>query len=137
MNRWKENLGPEGRLLVDVIGNLRRLGWLVWSMEQNRRSRVTAGVADVLALQDDLLVAIELKAGSNKATRHQLTYLRAFRRSGNHALVAWSWGEVAWGLHYAVGASIPEEAVPGRGEVSKRFLDHMAHLYEDLEVAVG
>lgn len=131
MNRWKENLGPEGRLLVDVVGNLRKLGWVVWNMEQNRRTRVTAGVPDLMVAHQDTFCAIELKAGSGKPTRHQLTFLRAFRRAGNDAFVAWSWGEVAWGLTFLAGSdALPEEIVPDVGDLSDQFLRFATHLYE-------
>lgn len=129
---WKDNLGPERTLLVDAVGNLRTLGWAVWSMEQNRRSRVTAGVSDLLLQRQELLVAVELKAGSNKPTDHQWTYLEAFRETGNHALVTWSWGELAWGLARVVPTRegwIPEDAVPDQEELSERFKTAVARLY--------
>lgn len=129
---WKDQLSPEATLGVDTIGNLRRLGWDVWSFEQNRRTRQTPGISDLLVRRRELLVAIELKVGAGEVSDHQWMYLEAFIETGNYALACWSWPEVAWGLARVVPTVegwIPEEAVPDEEELSGRFKEAIVRLY--------
>lgn len=132
----EENVGPESVLRMDTIGNLRRMGWAVWSFEQNRRTRQTAGIADLLVQRGSALVAIELKAGSNTPTDMQWTFLEAFRETGNHAVVAWSFAEILWALARIPGhrMGLDPGALPDTDELSSRFLEAWARLYPDQEV---
>lgn len=117
----KEDVGPEGVLLMDTIGNLRRMGWAVWSMEQARKgesSRQTPGIADVLAHYGSTFLALELKANYNTPTDAQMDFLECWQASGNPAAVVWSFTDILWVLHQVTPGRAPAGGGPDVEDLS-------------------
>lgn len=130
----RANVGPETRLRFDATGNLRKLGLAVWSMEQNRKSRQTEGVSDLIVAGEGELVAVELKANQNLPTDAQWTFLEHWRRAGAGALVVWCMDDALYGLR-RIGMldMLAERDVPGPEHLSMRFKKYIPRLYPEWE----
>lgn len=127
-------VGPETRLLRNAIGNLRRMGCAVWSLEQHRRSRQTEGVSDLIVAGDGELVALELKAKANLPTDAQWTFLEHWRRADCHALLAWCMDDILWGCRrIGMLERLAEQDVPDVKHLSMRFKKYIPRLYPEWE----
>lgn len=123
-------VGPETRLLRNAIGNLRRMGLAVWSLEQHRRSRQTEGVSDLIVAGEGCWTALELKAKANLPTDAQWTFLEHLRRAGNDALLAWCMDDILWGCRrIGMLEKLDEKDVPEPQHLSMRFKKYIPRLY--------
>ena len=80
---------PEAVVSRDVQALLKQLGFAVWSTEQGYRAerggtRQTPGIPDLIAINTDLILFIELKAGKNAASSAQLLFGSSVVRAGGH-----------------------------------------------------
>lgn len=80
---------PEAVVSRDVQALLKTLGFAVWSTEQGFRkerggTRQTPGLPDLIAINTDLILFIELKAGKNTASSAQLLFGSFVRLAGGN-----------------------------------------------------
>lgn len=103
MTRPRKRPAPELRdtrlekeIEAEFITNLSDLGFKVSKTSQPRPSMITRGVPDLYASHArwQIRLWIEVKAGDNGPSLHQLAWHKAEREAGGLVLVAWNWPEV-------------------------------------------
>lgn len=86
----------EKEIEAEIIKNLRDLRFQVTKTSQPRPSKVTLGIPDLYASHErwQIRLWIEVKAGNNQPSVHQLAWHAQERASGGNVLVAWNWMQV-------------------------------------------
>lgn len=98
---------PEKAVEADVDRALLRMGFDVTRLSQPRASGLTLGLPDRYASHAawGLRIWIEIKAGKNKPSAHQLAWHARERAAGGIVLVVWSVEDLVRELR-ALGAPI-------------------------------
>jgi len=88
---------PEARIRVGIRDLLRQLGWAVYDCEQNRPTRVTAGLSDLIAFHEDppMVVFAEIRTPKGRLTEAQEEFGRTCLNAGG-TFVVWRSPEEAW-----------------------------------------
>jgi hypothetical protein len=87
---------PEKAIEAEFIRNLHALGFQVTKTSQPRPSMITRGIPDLYASHPrwGIRLWIEVKAGSNQPSPHQIAWHKAEREAGGNVVTARSWSEV-------------------------------------------
>lgn len=105
--------GPEFYIKRDIKTFAEMMGFAVYDLEQNRKTRQTPGLADLLLLHDKYKIElwVETKAGKNQPSDAQELFYELVWASGG--MVAWCWSidDFLWILFWlGVGPQPPSEA---------------------------
>lgn len=87
----------EKQVEADIIRALKMLGFGVTKTSQPQRARgMTRGIPDLYAVHErwQIRLWIEVKAGDNGPTPHQLAWHARERAAGGHVVVARSLGDI-------------------------------------------
>lgn len=102
---------PETAIRLGIKDLLRKLGWAVWDLEQNRPTRQTPGLPDLIAMHEGrrMVLFIECKTPKGRLSPAQEEFRRIASRSGATYLV---WRSVADAWDWLVERHFIEEAAP-------------------------
>ncbi len=107
--RFRKRDNPEGRIVLNILKNLAWNGYFCGKIKVKGVIKAKGGFAydpytlrgapDILAIKDDIILGIEVKAGKNTLTPHQQTFRTHFHNPPNRLyLEVHSWEEVAKAL---------------------------------------
>ena len=85
----------EAQIRQDIKRLLKALGFAVWDTEQNRPTRVTAGLSDLIAMGHSLILFIECKTPKGRLTDAQHIFCQEVERNGG-IYVIWRSASDAW-----------------------------------------
>ena len=88
---------PEAQIRRGIREMLKQLGFAVWDLEQNRPTRQTPGISDLIAMGHGLVLFIECKTRKGRLTDAQHFFGQEVERNGGVYLIwrsttdAWDW----------------------------------------------
>jgi hypothetical protein len=74
---------PEQDIRVGIVSYLRMMGWAVWDLEQNRRTRQTAGLPDLFLAGFHRTVWVEVKTPTGRLSDAQAVFREEMRANGH------------------------------------------------------
>ena len=101
------NRRPEQAIRLGIKKFLKQVGFAVWDCEQNRRTRVTPGLSDLIAFGHGVILFIEVKTDRGRLTPYQEGFGDAVAQNGGNYLV-WRSTYNAW--DYLVQVGVIDEA---------------------------
>lgn len=99
---------PETQIRLGIKKFLKEVGFYVIDTEQNRRTRVTPGLSDLIAFGHGVVLFVEVKTEKGKLSAYQEEFGGAVSQNGGNFLV-WRSTHDAW--DYLVQVGVIEEAV--------------------------
>ena len=100
-------MGPETRIRIEIREFLKKMGYSVWDLEQNRKTRQTPGFSDLVAFGHGLILFIEVKTEQGKLSDAQEVFAHAVRSNGGNHLIL---REVREAWDYLVSLGVITEA---------------------------
>ncbi len=91
---------PENEIRRDIVKALRSLNFDIWDTEQNRPTRVTAGLPDLFIAGRGAAVAVEMKTLKGTQSQAQADFERAWTTNGG---VYFIWRSLDEALCWAKG----------------------------------
>ncbi len=98
---------PEQAIRYGIKRFLKQVGFAVWDMEQNRRTRQTPGFSDLVAFGHGVILFIEVKTEKGRLSAYQEEFGDEVAQNGGVFLV-WRSTRDAW--DYLVQIGVIEEA---------------------------
>ena len=98
---------PEQAIRLGIKRFLKQVGFSIWDTEQNRRTRVTPGLSDLIAFGHGVILFIEVKTEKGTLSADQEVFGDAVAQNGGTFLV-WRSTHDAW--DYLVQVGIIQEA---------------------------
>ena len=99
---------PEAQIRYSIRRLLvQKLGFAVWDMEQNRKTRQTPGFPDLVVIGHGLILFVEVKTPKGKLSEHQELFRDEVTANGGTYLV---WRDVRDAWDYLVAEGIIKEA---------------------------
>lgn len=96
----------ETTIRINIRRFLQSMGFAVWDTEQNRPTRVTAGLPDLIAMGRGLVLFIEVKTETGTQTPAQKTFQEEAEANGATYLL-WRSAQDAWNYLVARGIITP------------------------------
>ncbi len=103
-------MGPETRIRIDIREFLKKMGYALWDLEQNRKTRQTPGFSDLVAFGHGMILFIEVKTEKGKLSDAQEVFAHSVRANGGTYLV---WRDVREAWDYLVSVGIITEVDNG------------------------
>ncbi len=103
-------MGPETRIRIDIRELLKKMGYSVWDLEQNRKTRQTPGFSDLVAFGHGMILFIEVKTEKGTQSDYQKIFEAEVNANGGTYFV---WRDVRDAWDYLVSVGIITEAENG------------------------
>ena len=98
---------PETKIRLEIRRFLKKMGFAIWDMEQNRPTRQTPGFSDLVVFGHGTILFVEVKTPTGKLTGYQEEFGDAVGENGGTYLV---WRDVRDAWDYLVQVGIIKEA---------------------------
>ena len=98
---------PEQKIRLEIRKFLKDVGFSVWDLEQNRKTRQTPGFSDLVAFGHGLILFIEVKTETGKLSEYQEVFAYEVRANGGTFLL---WRDVREAWDYLAGLGIIKES---------------------------
>ena len=103
-------MGPETRIRIDIREFLKKMGFSLWDLEQNRKTRQTPGFSDLVAFGHGMILFIEVKTETGTQSENQKIFEAEVKANGGTYLV---WRDVREAWDYLVTKGIITEVENG------------------------
>ena len=81
---------PEARIRKNIKDLMKMLGYSVWDLEQNRKTRQTPGIPDLIISGNGSHIHVEVKVPGKKETLSQVLFRETCNANGGTSLVWYS-----------------------------------------------